>query len=119
MGGGKANLGDFTIVKKIDTASAPLFMHCCTGEHFDEAKIVMRKAGGKGGQVEFLTYTMKQVLVSSIRPGGSAQGHDDIPHEEVSLNFGKITFDYVAQTAQGGKGATSHGGWDTQLNTPL
>jgi type VI secretion system secreted protein Hcp len=116
--GGKCNVSDFSIVKKIDAATAPIFMHCCTGEHFDTVEIVLRKAGGKGGQVDFLKYKFTQAIISGVRPGGSSQGADDIPLEEVSMTFAKAEFDYTLQTEKGGKGGASHGGWDIAKNEP-
>jgi len=114
--GGKCNVSDFSIVKKIDCSTADVFKHCCTGEHFPCVEVTLRKAGGKGGHVDFLKYKMTDVIISSCRPGGSCQGGDDIPLEEVSFNCAKAEFDYTMQTAAGGKGASFHGGWDIAKN---
>ncbi len=116
--GGKCNVSDYSVVKKIDAATATIFMHCCTGEHFPCVEVVLRKAGGKGGHVDFLKYKFTDVIIGSVRPGGSSQGADDIPLEEVSLSAAKAEFDYTIQSATGGKGASYHGGWDIAKNQP-
>src|SRR5260370_12086254 len=85
-GSGKVQVPDFSFVKKIDKSSPVLFQKCCTGEHLKEALFVVRKAGGN--QLEYLKYKFTDVLISSVRPGGSHHG-DEIPSEEISLNFGK------------------------------
>ena len=45
------------------------------------------------------------VLVSSVRPGGSSQGGEALPLEEVSFNAGKIEFTYTATDQKTGKAA--------------
>ncbi len=114
--GGKCNVSNFSVVKKIDAATADIFKHCCTGEHFPTVEVVLRKAGGKGGHVDFLKYKFTDVIICGVRPGGSCQGADDIPLEELSIEGAKAEFDYTLQTAAGGKGASFHGGWDIAKN---
>jgi type VI secretion system secreted protein Hcp len=114
-GSGKCQVQDFSFVHRIDRASPTLFQHCCTGGHIKEANFVVRKAGGT--QLEYLKIKLTDVLVSAVRPGGSAHGSDDIPLEEVSLNFAKCEMDYQPQAADGkASGGPIHGGWDLKQN---
>lgn len=114
-GSGKVQVHDFSFIKKIDKASPVLFMKCCTGEHTKEGTFVVRKAGGT--QLEYLKIKFYDILISSVRPGGSSQGSDDIPLEEVSLNFGKVEIDYQPQGADGkAAGGPVHGGWNLKEN---
>jgi type VI secretion system secreted protein Hcp len=114
-GSGKCQVADFSFVHKVDKSSPVLFQKCATGEHIKDALFVVRKAGGT--QVEYLKYKFTDILVSSVRPGGSAQGADDVPLEEVSLNFGKCELDYQPQGADGKPaGGPIHGGWDLKQN---
>jgi len=115
-GGGKVQVQNFNFVKKIDKASPVLFQSCCTGDHIKQADFVVRKAGGT--QLEYLKVKFTDVMIASIRPGGNANGSDDIPHEEVSLSFTKVEVDYQPQ-GQDGKplGGPVHGGWDMKANT--
>ncbi len=67
---GRADVQDFTIVKRLDKSSPLLFAAACHGDHFTEAIFTARKAGEVA--VEFYKVTMSDVLISSVRPGGSA-----------------------------------------------
>jgi type VI secretion system secreted protein Hcp len=114
-GGGKANISDFSFVKRVDSASPVLFQKCAQGEHIDEGLVTVRKAGGT--QLEYLKYKFTTLIVSSVRPGGSSQGSDDIPLEEISLNFAKCEIDYQPQGKDGkAEGGPIHGGWDQSEN---
>lgn len=114
-GGGKVQVHNFTFVKKIDKSSPVLFEKCCTGEHIKEALFTVRKAGGT--QLDYYMVKLTDVLVSSIRPGGSASGADDIPLEEISLSFTTVGVDYQPQGADGkAAGGKVHGGWDMKQN---
>lgn len=114
-GSGRAQVADFSFVKKVDKSSPVLFQHCATGEHIKSAMFVIRRAGGT--QLEYLKIKLADVLVSSVRPGGSSQGSDEVPLEEVSLNFSQIHVDYQAQGPDGkAAGGPVHGGWDVKQN---
>jgi type VI secretion system secreted protein Hcp len=95
---GRADVQDFTIVKPLDKASPLLFVAACHGDHFTQAIFTARKAGES--QVEFYKITMSDVLISSVRPGGSA-GSESLPLEEVSLNFGALKIEFTPQDATG------------------
>jgi len=43
------------------------------------------------------------VIVSGVRPGGSAQGGENLPLEEVSFNYGKIEWTYTETDHRTGK----------------
>ena len=117
-GAGKAQLADFSFVKKVDKASPVLFQHCATGQHIKDATFVVRRAGGT--QLEYLKIKLTDVLVSSVRPGGSSQGADDVPLEEVALNFTQIHVDYQPQGPDGkAQGGPVHGGWDVKQNVKI
>src|SRR5260370_14178650 len=51
-GAGKVNVQDLTFTKWVDTATPSLALACCNGEHFDNAVLVVRKAGKQA--VEYL-----------------------------------------------------------------
>jgi type VI secretion system secreted protein Hcp len=117
-GGGKCSVSDFSFVHRTDKASPILFQKCCSGEHIDEADVTLRKAGGT--QLEYLKYKFSDLIISSVRPGGSSQGSDDIPLEEVCINFAKCEIDYQPQGADGqADGGPVHGGWDVEGNQPV
>lgn len=113
-GSGKCQIEDLTFNKKVDKSSPILFMKCATGEHIPSALLTVRKAGGT--QLEFVKVKMTDVVISGFKSGGTGNG-DDIPMEEVKLNFTQIEFDYQAQDAKGAAaGGAVHGGWNVKTN---
>jgi type VI secretion system secreted protein Hcp len=103
-GGGKVSVQDLSFTKYIDKSSSNLAEYCAQGNQYKEAKLTVRKAGGKE-PLEYFIITMKDVIVTSISTGGS--GGEDRLTENVSLNFALFKTEYQAQkpdgTADGGK----------------
>lgn len=108
---GKVSVSSFNVMKKTDKASAKLFAACCTGDHFDTMKVIMRKATGAGGQDAFLTYSFTTVFVESIQWSGSTGG-DDTPTESVSFAFGKVEIEYKKQGKDGKLAVDGQASWD-------
>jgi len=104
-GGGRSaercNHSDFSVVKVLDKATAKLFLACCKGEHIKEVKLELCRAAGD--KQKYMEYKLSDVIVSSVRPGGSAQGGETLPLEEVSFNFGKIEWGYTETDHKTGK----------------
>ena len=96
-GAGKVNVQDVSFTKYIDKSSTNLIMAACTGKHFDEAKLTVRKAGDT--PLEYLLITMKEVMVTAVSTGGS--GGEDRLTENVTLNFASFVTEYKAQKADG------------------
>jgi type VI secretion system secreted protein Hcp len=67
------------------------------GKHLEKCVLIVRKAGE--GQHKYIGITMEEVLVTSISTGGS--GGEDRLTENVTLNFGKVSFAYTPQDAKG------------------
>ncbi|HEY0777016.1 MAG TPA: type VI secretion system tube protein Hcp [Gemmatirosa sp.] len=98
---GRVSISSFNIMKKTDATSTLLFQAACTGQHFDNMVVSMRKASGTaGGQAVFLIYTFNEVMVESIQWSGSSGG-DDTPTESVSFAFGKVQVQYNTQKKDG------------------
>jgi len=97
-GAGKVSMQDFHFVMKHNKASPKLMMACASGEHIKKAVLTARKAGKQ--QHDFMKVTMSDVLVSSFQTGGSAHG-DEIPMDQISLNFAKIEHEYRQQKLDG------------------
>jgi type VI secretion system secreted protein Hcp len=97
-GGGKCNVQDMSITKPVDKSSPELFLRCCTGKHFDEATLTIRKAGDT--PLEYEIYKMTKVIIANVSKGASAQS--DGLTEQISLNFAKLYYKYTEQSATGG-----------------
>jgi type VI secretion system secreted protein Hcp len=96
-GSGKANVQDLSLTKRIDKASPNLIKFCCTGKHFKEAILTVRKAGDT--PVEYFVIKMSDVIVSSVSTGGS--GGSDVLTENVSLNFSTFEVIFTEQDKKG------------------
>jgi type VI secretion system secreted protein Hcp len=111
-GSGKVNVQDLSFTKWVDAASPKLALACCDGKHFADATLVVRKAGEK--PVEYITIKMQEVMITSLSTGGS--GGEDRLTENVTLNFGKVSLDYVPQDDKGAPGTAIPMTWDIAGN---
>lgn len=117
-GVGKAQFGEFQFTKRMDSASAKLMLACATGQHFPEATLSCRRAGGT--QAEYLKIKLEQVLVSGYESiGGETDYKDTLPIDRFHLNFAKIHYDYTAQNNDGTAGAHTMGAYDLLANKKL
>src|SRR5436190_10202947 len=112
-GAGKVSVQDLSLTKYLDAASPLLQQACATGQHFDEATLVVRKAGGKD-PLEYLKLKLEEILVTAVTTGGS--GGEDRLTENVSLNFRKFTTTYTSQSAQGAAGTPVDFTYDIAAN---
>jgi type VI secretion system secreted protein Hcp len=97
----RVNIHDFSIVKILDKASPKLALFCCKGEHIKKIKMELCRA--TGDKTKYMEYSFEDVIVSGVRPGGSAKGGETLPMEEVTFNFGKIEWTYTATDHKTGK----------------
>ncbi len=107
-GTGKASAEELSVTKYIDKATPKLFESLVTGKHIAEAKIVVRSAGGN--PVEYLKYTLKDIMVSSYSTGGSSG--EDRPTENVSFSYGKVEVEYTELNPDGTPKQVIVQGWD-------
>lgn len=101
MGTGKVSLQDFHFVIKNGKASVPLFLACCKGNHIEKATLSCRKTGGGGTPYTYYRVIFEDLVISSFQVGGS-EGSSDLPMEQISFNFTKITHNYYEQETKGG-----------------
>lgn len=118
-GGGRSaercDHSDFSIVKTLDKATPKLNLYCSDGTHVPEVKVELCRAGG--AKEKYMEYKLEDVIISSVRPGGSAQGGEALPLEEVSFNYGKITWTYNELDHKTGKNKGSvEAHWDLHAN---
>jgi len=111
-GAGKATVKDLVFVHNIDRASPNLMKYSLTGQHVDQAVLTMRKAGGH--PLEYLTITMKDVLITGVHPTGN--NSDTSSPEQVTLSFASVTQEYTVQNAQGGSSGTVTASYDIKGN---
>jgi type VI secretion system secreted protein Hcp len=104
-------LSDFTVVHPFDKASPKLFLACARGERIKE--VIVQFNARTRDKATYLEYKLSDVIVSSVKPGGAAEGGETMPLEEVSFNFRKIELQYVPQNPDGSLGTPIKAVWDT------
>jgi len=113
--GGRTDHCDFSMVHALDKASPKLFYACCKGEHIKEVTLALNRA--TGDKQKYMEYKMADVLITSVKPGGSSKGSDVIPLEEISFNYGKIELIYTETDHQTGKPKGDiKANWDLTIN---
>ena len=110
-GAGRVSISSLNVQKVIDKATPILFLKCCNGTHFKNAKLVVREAGGDK-QLEYLIMKFEQVFVDSVSWGAASGGGK--PSESVSFSFAKIEIEYYPQKADGSLDSKVPAGWDIQ-----
>ncbi|SAK49525.1 Hcp1 family type VI secretion system effector [Caballeronia pedi] len=108
IGAGKATAADLVFDHYMDSASPNLMKYCLTGKPIDQAVLTVRKAGGT--PLEYIKYTLSEVLVTLVQPSGS-NGDTGI-REQVHLSFVKVKQEHVKQNAQGGNGGVVTAAYD-------
>ena len=106
-GKGKARPGQLVFAHLYDKASPVLAKACASGKHFAEGIFTSRKSGE--GQLDFLKVTLKQVLVTAVKP--SAMSGGDIS-ELVQMSYADIEFEYNPQDDKGKLGGAVKVGWN-------
>jgi type VI secretion system secreted protein Hcp len=101
LGSGRVELDKLEFTKNTDTATCPLVLAACTGGHFDEFHLSLRKGGaskdGSGG--EFIHITMYSVVVESVKWSGS--DGDETFKDAITIAFAGIKIEYSIQDFKG------------------
>jgi type VI secretion system secreted protein Hcp len=85
------------LTKYVDQASPLLNQYCSGGNNIQQAVITIYQAAEEGAisaPVPFFKYTLDNVLLSSVSVGA---GGGDLPIERVTLNYTKISWEYIVQ----------------------
>ena len=113
-GSGKVVSQDLTFTKRLDKSSPVLMIACATGQHFKDAVLTARKAGG--GQQEYLKIKIEEVLISSYQTGGAGSA---MVQESISMNFAKLEMAYKEQKPDGSLGGETKQKYDFSANKKL
>lgn len=107
---GKVNVHDLKVIKKVDKASPLLFLAAAKGTHYPKVTLSLMKGTEK--PEPYMIYTLEQVLVSSLQHGGN---NPNVPTEEVSLNFAKISVKVSDTNRDGTLGEPSIHSYDLEM----
>jgi type VI secretion system secreted protein Hcp len=112
-GTGKVSVKNLSITKRVDRSSPTLMKLCCRGQHFDLARVVVRKSGS-ATPLEYYKIELRHGLIASVDVHG-VDGQDQL-REVVTLNFASFKCEYVTQTAAGGAGPSIPMQWNVAKN---
>lgn len=145
-GSGKVKVADFVVTKHIDKASPKLMEACNTGKHIGKAILTCRKAGGGQNEYLKVTLSDvlvsgftttgcpagkrthsvgRSTHAANVTTSRSNTQHNisfegetqlPVPLEQISLNFGKIEFEYREQDSKGGMKGPVKTVWDVKGN---
>ena len=111
---GTVRVHEMHITKYVDKASAKLFQAAFRGDHFKEATLTFRKAGGQ--QEEFLVIRLSNVWVTSVQHPGTGAETQAQPMETVTLAFDQFEIKYKEQRADGLLGGLVMAAFDLKKN---
>ena len=87
----RANHSDFTFNKTLDSATDDLIGACWKGHQFETVDVEVFKSDGGNEPIKYLEINMEDVIISNFSISG---GGGDLPMENVSLAYGKVTYKY-------------------------
>ena len=111
-GAGKVAVQDLQFTHYVDKASPNLRLGCCTGKHYKDGLLTIRKAGEK--PLEFLKIKLEEIIISSVSTGGHST--DERLTENVTLNFAKFKEEYTPQKPDGTGDAAIEGTYNIAQN---
>lgn len=101
----RANHSDLSCTKFTDASSSPLMHICWTGKQIDKITIECYRASGSddvgGGSTDYLTILMEDVIIGNFSISG---GGDELPIENITFNYTKITYTFKPVTFETGAG---------------
>ena len=112
---GRADFQDFSLVKTLDKSSPRLNLFCANGTHLSDLTFEICQPSGE--KLPFYKVKLTDVIVTSVRPAGIANGVDTRPAEEVTFSFGKIEWIYTETDSEGKTEGDVKTHWDLIQNT--
>jgi len=97
-GSGKVSLSDMAFTKPVDSSSPSLFQTMCQGAHLASGTIALVKAGSGGKP--YVVFNLRVIFVTGMDFDLSSST-SEVPVETIKLSFGIMSYQYLAQNAQG------------------
>lgn len=115
----RADFSRFLIRKYIDKSSPLLLQACAAGTHIDQVVVELCRAAGTD-KLKYLTFTLKNCLISRVITTCGADTDAKFPAETVKIDYGKIQWCYIQQNQKGGGPAGNvASGWDRERNCTI
>jgi len=119
---GRPVLHDITCVKYFDIASVNLYKTCLGAGTLDDGtadnptRIYICRNTNEGQISNLMTIELNNTMISSIQ----CQSHpNDMPTEQLTLNFSDVTWVYTNQDLQAAATGNVSFGWSVQKNRPI
>lgn len=105
------SVSEMVFTKDQDSSSGNIMRAACAVSNYNQAKTVwvyLVSAGPGGTSNDYISYQLENVLIS----GWSQSSGGDRPTESVTLNFTKITFNYINQSPTTQTAGPDHPSYD-------
>ena len=110
---GDVVLEDILVVKELDKSSPKIAEAVCKGKVFPKVEIHMTASYTDSGRTTYYAYELKNVQVVNYSVSGSGQS-EDVPAEEMALNFEEIKVTYTECDNTGAKKGNVEYGWKVE-----
>jgi type VI protein secretion system component Hcp len=107
QGGTIPRVQDFTMTLAPGSVEPGLWGHLAANTHVNSAVIHVRNGGG----LEYATYTLTDVLISSFTTGEASGG---TPQDTISLHFGKVAESYSPINSDGSLGSADKASYEQE-----
>ena len=99
---GDVVLEDIIVAKELDKASPKIAESMCKGKVYPKVEIHLTASYTDAGRITYYAYKLKNAQVLSYNVSGSGQS-EDVPTEDISLNFEEIKVTYTECDSTGKK----------------
>jgi len=106
---GNVIMDDIVVVKELDKSSPKLAESILMGKVFPTVEFQLASSAGT-----YFMYELKNVMITSYSISGDA---DQVPMEELSLNFEEIKVTYTEMDSKGSKKGTVEYSWKIEEGT--
>ncbi len=110
---GDVIMEDLSVTKELDKASPKIAEAVCTGQVVPKVEIDLTASTTGEGRVSYYKYELKNVAVTSYNISGSGQS-DDVPMEDMALNYEEIKVSYNECDNQGKSKGTVEMTWKVE-----
>lgn len=96
---GQATHQNLTFTKYLDSSTDDLLRNCWSGRQFAKVTLSCYRADGARDSkpVKYLTVVLQNVVIANFSVSG---GPGDVPVENVSLDYGSVTYTYIDQRGE-------------------
>lgn len=110
---GDVILDDIHCNKELDKASPKIAEAVCKGTIYPTVEIDMTASTSDAGRETYYRYELTNVMVTSYNVSGSGQS-DEVPIEDISLNFEEIKVTYTEFDSAGKKQGNVEYSWKVE-----